>query len=146
MDEETKKKHRDDLFNEWLPAIHAKATQLHQKYPNRVKQPADLHEAGMMGLMSAFKDFDPAIAKVKQNNFMTYADKKIQGEMQNRITGLHSHDVEDAFDPHFEQQTRDFARKQKNMAASEQPPAIPSAAGKPPAIPSAADKPHWEDD
>jgi DNA-directed RNA polymerase specialized sigma subunit len=136
MDEDTKKKHIDDHYHEWLPTIHAKAVQLHRKYPDRVEQPGDLHHPGMMGLMAAFKDFDPAVAKVKENNFITYANKKIEGMMQNHITGLHSHNVPTAFDPHFEQQTRDFARKQKNIASSEEPPAIPSA----------ANKPHWEDE
>lgn len=135
MDEETKKKHIDHLYMEWLPTIQAHALSLHKNYPDRVERPADLHDAGLMGLMSAFKDFDPAIAKVKQNSFMTYASKKIKGQMQNHITGLHSHKVETAFDPHFEQQTRDFARKEKNQAPSEPPP-----------IPSAAEKPHWDDD
>lgn len=136
MDEDTKKKHIEAAYHEWLPAIQAKAAQLHRKYPDRVDQPADLHHPGMMGLMAAFKDFDPAVAKVKDNNFITYANKKIEGMMQNHITGLHSFNVPTAFDPHFEQQTRDFARKQKNQTPPSEPPPIPST----------AEKPHWEDE
>lgn len=133
MDEETKKKYIEHAYNEWLPTIHAKASKLHQKYPTRVSDPADLYHAGMMGLMAAFKDFDPAIAKAKGNNFLTYAHKKIDGMMQNHITGLHSFSSPGAFDPYHEQQTRNLARKLKSeqsTPAVDEPPPVPEAAKK----------------
>lgn len=134
MDEDTKNKHIEDLFHEWLPTIHAKASNLHRKYPTRVSDPADLYHAGQMGLMAAFKDFDPKIAKAMGNNFLTYAHKKIDGSMQNHITGLHSFGAQGVLDPFHEQRTRDLARKLKSEQAASQadePPPIPQEAKKP---------------
>jgi DNA-directed RNA polymerase specialized sigma subunit len=135
MDEQTKQKHIQDLYQEWIPMIHYHAESAHKNYPDRVKSPGDLYEAGLMGLMSAFKDFNPDLAAKKGTSFKTYASSKIKGIMQDHITGLHSFGAEGAFDPHWEQKSRSFAAEQKAkqpQAAqpTEEPPAIPKEATK----------------
>jgi DNA-directed RNA polymerase specialized sigma subunit len=119
----------DTLFQEWLPDIHSNASSLANKYPDRVKTPHDLHHAGLLGLMSAIKNWNPQVAQASSNSFRTYANRCILGHMQDHVTGIHSFDKEGALDPGVERQSRQFAASQKYSAqkpeAETEQPSIP---------------------
>lgn len=125
------------LFQEWLPEIHSAAKNFHYKYENsgRIKSPSDLYEAGMMGLISAFVNWDEKQAAANNNSFTTYAKNCIKGHMHDHVTGIHSHGKEGVIDPHLESQGREF----KRLEARNVPPAAPQQTmDEPPPIPKEA--------
>jgi len=105
------------MFQEWLPDIHYHASTLHNKYPERIKSPHDLHMAGYMGLLAAIKNWNADKAKQSGNSFKTYAGRSIKGHMQDQITGIHSFDKEGVVDPHLESQSRLYEKAQQAPAS-----------------------------
>ena len=117
MDKKLAEKYlNESLFQEWLPDIHANASSLANKYPERVKSPHELHHAGLLGLMAAVKNWDPKVAQASSNSFRTYANRCILGHMHDHVTGIHSFDKEGTIDPGVERESRQFAASQKRAA------------------------------
>ena len=136
MDKKAAEKYLGEaMFQEWLPDIHSHASNLARKHPDRVKTPHELHHAGLLGLMSAIKNWNPKTAQASENSFRTYANRCILGHMQDHVTGIHSFDKEGVLDPGVERQSRQFAAKQKYSSQQpeiEQPsePVMPKPEGR----------------
>lgn len=78
------KQHKRDFQNsrvvQYTPLVHRVAHHLSARLPNHV-QVEDLIQAGMMGLLEAFKNFDLA----KECSFETFASIRIRGAMLDEV-------------------------------------------------------------
>lgn len=122
--EDAKRKHINDVVQEWAPKIHYHAHDKSKTYPHIDKE--DLYAAGVHGLMSAFATYDPA----KGASFKTHAETRIKGAMQDHITGIHSHGT-GGVDPYHLREAKKFMQRKPA-----EPPAMPSSDDLPPPIPT----------
>jgi RNA polymerase sigma factor FliA len=74
---------RENLILEHLPQVNWIATRIHEKLPPSVELD-DLISAGVVGLLSAIDNFDPA----RNTTLRTYAEYKIRGAILDSIRGL----------------------------------------------------------
>ena len=75
---------RNDLILQELPQVHYIAARMHERLPNQVEF-ADLVQAGVIGLISAYRAFDPT----KNAQFSTFAKFRIEARYSTACgTGL----------------------------------------------------------
>jgi DNA-directed RNA polymerase specialized sigma subunit len=129
---------KECMFKNWLGVIHRIAGRTVKRYYPHILSGTDefnsqrqqLYMAGLKGLASAIKNWDPSIAASKQNTFKTYAHSNIEGHMRNHVDSASATSVgsrnegEQGVHPHFHRQARKeaaMARKELATKAPTQP-------------------------
>jgi len=74
---------RNELILRELPQVHYIAARMHERLPNQVEF-ADLVQAGVIGLISAYRAFDPT----KNAQFSTFAKFRIRGAILDSLRAL----------------------------------------------------------
>jgi DNA-directed RNA polymerase specialized sigma subunit len=111
---------KECMFKNWLGVIHRIAGRTVKRYyPHLTSgtsefntQQQQLYMAGLKGLASAIKNWNPSIAASKQNTFKTYAHSNIEGHMRNHLDSASATSVgsrgegEQGVHPHFHRQAR----------------------------------------
>ena len=118
MADEKKKIDRDhmsDVVAEWAPRLNMHAKKLKSSGIPQSIDDADLHAAGMEGLMDAFHRYDK-----NKGNFIAFADKRIEGKMRDHVS---SSGGVNAVDKLLRDQARAF---KANQAAKPVEPAVPT--------------------